>query len=108
MIEQLEKYDPVHAKEGAQILEEKIDADYVKLSRLSLIYNALRAAGADELDEKEAEAIRTFGKKLGATEEQIRGVRALYNEDTQLRKKRAAVLVPKSLDTVLNEFKKVH
>lgn len=108
VIEQLEAYDPVHPKEGARTIEENMNTDHIKYSRLSLIYNAFRAAGADQLDEKEAEAIRKFGKKLGATDEQIRQVQALYDDDTKLRKKRAAVLVPKNLDTVLNEFKKVH
>ncbi len=109
VIEQLKAYHPVRAREGVQILESKIDQDYVKLSRLSMIYNAFRAAGADgELPEKEVEAIAALGKKLGATDKEIEQVRALYDDDEKLRKKRASVLTPQSLDTVLNEFKKHH
>ena len=109
MIQQIEAYKPAESKEGVKILEHDSNRDYVKLNRLSLIYNAFRAAGADgEVHEKEAEAICALGKKLGVTDEQIQQVQALYDDEVKLRKKRATTLVPKSLDTVLNEFKKHH
>lgn len=106
VILQIAKYDPTRDKEGIQILQSDMDEDYVKLSRLSLIYNAFRAAGADgEIHEKQAEAISALGRRLGATIEEIQKVRLLYDEEIQLRKKRAAVLVPKRLNTVLSELK---
>ena len=109
VIQQIEAYKPAESKEGVTILEHEINRDYVKLNRLSLIYNAFRAAGADGIvHEKEAEAICALGKKLGATDEQIQQVQVLYDDEVKLRKKRATTLVPKSLDTVLNEFKKHH
>ncbi len=105
----MKNYDPSKNKEGVQTLQTDLDRDYVKLSRLSLIYNAFRAAGADGyIHEKEAQAISTLGKKLGATDEQIETVRLLYDDEVKLRKKRAAILVPKSLDTVLTELKKAN
>jgi hypothetical protein len=72
-----------------------------------LVYNALHAAGADgDINKQEFQAIKTFSKKLGVTQEQIEKVQDLYNNDIKLRKKRAAVLTPKSLTTVLSELKK--
>jgi len=105
-IKELETYTPEQSKEGVKMLETDMDHDYVKLSRLSLIYNAFRAAGADgEIHEKEAEAIAALGTKLSVTEKQIQQVRALYDDDVKLRQKRAATLVPKQLTAVLNAMK---
>jgi uncharacterized tellurite resistance protein B-like protein len=72
-----------------------------------LIYNALKAAGADgDIHEKEFQAITAFAKNLGVNQEQIEKVQALYNNDIKLRKKRATILIPQSLNTVLSELKK--
>ena len=72
-----------------------------------MIYNAFQAAGADdEINVKEFEAICELSKKLGATGEEIQNVRAVYDDEVKLRKKRASVLIPKSLNTVISELKK--
>ncbi len=107
VLEEAKKYQPSNRKEGVEVLQADLDKDYVKLNRLSLVYNALHAAGADgDINKQEFQAIKTFSKKLGVTQEQIEKVQDLYNNDIKLRKKRAAVLTPKSLTTVLSQFKK--
>ena len=70
-----------------------------------MIYNAIRAAGADgELHSKEIEAIYSFAKCLDVTEEQVREVQDLYEEEQKMREKRIAILFPKGFEAILNTF----
>ncbi len=81
------------------------DQDYVKLTRRSIIYNAIRAAGADgELHKKEIEAVYEFAKRVDVTPEQVREVQDLYEEEQQMREKRIKILFPQGFETVLNAF----
>ena len=82
-----------------------MNQNYVKLTRRSMIYNAIRAAGADgELHEKEIKTIYDFAKYLDVTDEQVREVQDLYEEEQKMREKRAAVLFPNGFGAVLKAF----
>ena len=70
-----------------------------------MIYNAIRAAGADgDLHEKEVEAIYELGKNLDVTPEQVRQVQDLYEEEQKMREKRIALLFPNGFEAVLEAF----
>ena len=105
MIDELQAYQPSSSSETFKALQTDIDQNYVKLTRRSIIYNAIRAAGADgDLHAKEIEAIYDFAKNLDVTAEQVREVQDLYEEEQKLRKKRIAILFPNGFEAVLNAF----
>lgn len=106
MIDQLRTYQPNPASEALKVLQADMNQTYVKLTRRSMIYNAIRAAGADgELHEKEIEATYAFAKHLDVTEEQVQQVHDLYKEEQQMREKRIAILFPEGFGALLNAFK---
>lgn len=106
LIRQLENYQPGTSEDVNSILNDA-DAEHVKAARFGMIYYAFRAASADgELHTKEADAITAVGKKLGISDAKIAELRALSDEDDQLRRKRASMLFPQGLDDPINKFEK--
>ncbi len=105
MVDELRTYQPSSNTEAFKVLQSHMDQNYVKLTRRSMIYNALRAAGADGvLNKAELEAIYDFAKHLDVTAEQVRQVQDLYEEEQKMREKRMAILFPHGFDTVLKAF----
>jgi hypothetical protein len=105
LINELRTYQPGPDTKIFQTLLADHNQDYVKLTRRSIIYNAIRAAGADgELHEKEIKAIYDLAKHLEVTPEQVRQVQDLYEEEQQMREKRIKILFPQGFETVLNAF----
>jgi Spy/CpxP family protein refolding chaperone len=47
-------------------------------------------------------------KKLGATEEQIQQIQNIYEEEKQLREKRASLFYPQGFNDVITEYHKLY
>ena len=94
VLDRVNAYTPDDSKDGEQSFED-VDSPYIQSTRLSLIYDGFKAAAADaDLEAGEVEAIHTVAKKLGVTDKKLRKVRALYEENENLRQKRAKILFP--------------
>jgi len=105
VIDELRAYQAGTDSDVFKRLVADVDKNYVKMTRRSIIYNAIRAAGADGvLHKKEVEAIYDLAKHLDVTAEQVRQVQDLYEEEQKMREKRIAILFPQGFDALLNAF----
>ena len=105
VVDELRTYQPSSVAETFKVLQAHLHENYVKLTKRSMIYNAIRAAGADGvLHPKEIEAIYSFAKFLDVSDKQVREVQALYEEEQRMREKRIAILFPHGFEAVINAF----
>jgi hypothetical protein len=105
LINELRAYQPGSNTEMFKKLLEDRDKDYVKLTRRSIIYNSIRASGADGvLHEKELQAIYDLAKNIDVTPEQVKEVQELYEEEQKMRENRIAILFPDGFGTAVDAF----
>ena len=94
-------------KETLEIFKLESGSAHAKYGLLCMIYDAIRAAGADgELHPKELEAIYALGKVLGATEEQIKQLHDVYIKEQQVRRERFSIIFPQGSHVALTEVEK--
>ncbi len=105
VINELRTYQPGLNTEMFKKLSVDRDQDYVKLTRRSIIYNAIRACGADGvLHEKEIRTIYDLAKNIDVTPEQVKQVQELYEEEQKMRENRIAILFPDGFGTAIDAF----
>ncbi|CAF3152014.1 unnamed protein product [Rotaria sp. Silwood2] len=103
-LDQLRAYQPGISKDVKTLFQD-LNLPHGEMSRFGLIYFGLQAASADgELHSKELEGIHALEKKMGLTDQEIKQVHELYEENEKLRQKRAAVLYPKGFDNFLTHI----
>ncbi|UJR30816.1 hypothetical protein I4U23_018334 [Adineta vaga] len=106
-IDQLQNYQPKGMSDVLKIFTLENGHAHAKYGQLSMIYDAFRAAGSDgELHPKEIEAIYALGKVLGASEEQMKQLHEVYEEEQRIRRKRLSILFPQGSHTALTEVEK--
>ena len=106
-IDQLQNYEPQGLGETLQVFKVESGGAHAKHGLLCMLYDAFRAAGADgTLHAKELEAIFALGKTLGATEEELKQLHDVYNEEQQVRRKRLAIIFPQGSHVALTEVEK--
>ncbi|KAL7547624.1 hypothetical protein ACHAWF_010909, partial [Thalassiosira exigua] len=66
----------------------------LKSASRQIVYDAIRAAGADGLDDKEKVAIATVAKELGVSTEELDKIYALVEKEEELKAERIATLYP--------------
>jgi hypothetical protein len=107
MVDQLKTYKPGQC-EYVKHLFTDLDQPFAQVARLSLLYNAFRAASAatGELPSSKLKAIQAFGKKLNLTDEQVEQCRAAADDFVKLQQKRAKIIFPEGFEhfiTILNK-----
>jgi hypothetical protein len=106
-LEQIQSYQPKGMGDILKIFKIESGHAHAKHGLLSLIYDGFRAAGADEeLHPKEVEAIYALGKVLGASEEQVKQLYGVYEDEQRVRRKRLSILFPKGANIALSEVEK--
>ena len=80
--------------EGANEIKELLTLGTLKYTSRQIVYDAIRAASPDGLDEKEEAAIRKVTGVLGISDEELEKILRLVKKEDELREERTKLLFP--------------
>ena len=81
-------------EEGTNEIKELLTMGTLKNTSRQIIYDAIRAASADDLDEKEKTAIQNVARLLKIGDEELKNIHELVVRENMLKEERIKLLFP--------------